>query len=361
MKMTMRPLALCLAALLLAGCARTPARAEGGPGARLDSLPDLPSPDLEESPGQWQDPGRSDAWDGGPTWDGGSDGWTDDPVWTDGLSEAQMTYGSAGLLAWPCVLYSIYLEQPDGPGWTREEIELSQQYLDVAVEWIGDQAARYGASPRLYHGGEDLVTVLDYAPGFVGGEDSDEGQQFYEDMDVLCGSLRTDELAETYGTENVGFLVFLPVSGCSFTMVHYLEDGGYYFNEYCCLYKENVFFDTGTFDCPAVYAHEILHLFGAPDLYEGSSDLFVTEALVDYVARTWPDAIMQDTYTDDGDLTYDTIPKSISPLTAYRLGLCDRFEGMDLFPEVCTDPPGTFRLEPTTDAALFEQDGAVAA
>lgn len=361
MKMMMRPLALCLAALLLAGCARTPARAEGGPGARLDGLPDLPSPDFEEDSGQWQDPGRSDAWDDGPTWDGGSDGWTDDPVWTDGLSEAQMTYGSAGLLAWPCVLYSIYLEQPDGPGWTREEIELSQQYLDVAVEWIGDQAARYGASPRLYHGGEDLVTVLDYVPGFVGGEDSDEGQQFYEDMDVLCGSLRTDELAETYGTENVGFLVFLPVSGCSFTMVHYLEDGGYYFNEYCCLYKENVFFDTGTFDGPAVYAHEILHLFGAPDLYEGSSDLFVTEALVDYVARTWPDAIMQDTYTDDGDLTYDTIPKSISPLTAYRLGLCDRFEGMDLFPEVCTDPPGTFRLEPTTDAALFEQDGAVAA
>lgn len=350
MKRTMRLLALCLAVLLTAGCARVPSDIQvGGPGARLDSLPEMPSPDTDG-------PGSPGLWEEGDTWSGeGQDGWT------GGLSRDQMRYGSAGLLAWPCVLYSVYLEQPGGPGWTEEEIARSQEYLDIAVAWIEEQAAAYGASPRLYHGGEDLVTVLGYDPGFVGGEDSDEGQQFYEDMDQMCGSLRTGQLAETYGTTNVGFLVFLPVAGCSFTMVHYLEDGGYYFNEYCCLYKENVFFDAGTFDGPAVYAHEILHLFGAPDLYDGSSDLFVSEELVDYVAATWPDAIMMDTYTAQGDLLYDSIPKSISPLTAYRLGLCDRFEGMELFPEACADPAGTFRLDPDTDVAAFAQDGTVAA
>ena len=140
------------------------------------------------------------------------------------------------------------------------------------------------------------------------------------------------------------------------------EDGGYYFNEYCCLYKDNVFFEPGTFDGPAVYAHEILHLFGAPDLYSGSNDLFVSEELVDYVADTWPEEIMYDTYAPDGSLEYGTIHKEIGPLTAYRLGLCDAFPGMDRFPLVTLDPPGTFRLDESTSTDRFdEQDGAVAA
>ena len=66
------------------------------------------------------------------------------------------------------------------------------------------------------------------AAPFAGGEAADEGQTFYADMDKLCARLDTAELAETYGTTNIGFLVFLPVAGCSFTMVHYLEDGSSY-------------------------------------------------------------------------------------------------------------------------------------
>lgn len=340
MKRHMRVPALLLAALVLTACTRGDISIARGPGSRLEQ-----TPDLSELPPETEEPQ--------PT--------APQAPWTDGLTPTQQKYGSAGLLAWPCVLYSIYLQQPDGPGWSEEEIARSQENLSVAVDWITEQAGEYNASPTLYYG-EDLLSVVDYDPGFVGGEDSDEGQPFYEDMDALCGSLRTAELAETYGTSNVGFLVFLPVSGCSFTMVHYLEDGGYYFNEYCCLYKDNVFFDPGAFDGPAVYAHEILHLFGAPDLYNGSNDLFVSEELVDYVAETWPDEIMHDTYASDGSLEYGSISKEISPLTAYRLGLCDSFEGMDRFPLVTMDPPGTFRLDESTSTDRFDaQDGAVAA
>ena len=253
--------------------------------------------------------------------------------WTFERTPEQQKYGSAGLLAWPCVLYSLYLDEPEGgAAWSEEDIARSQQNLALAVDWITEQAAGYGARARLYYGSDDLVAHLRYSAPFAGGEAADEGQTFYADMDKLCARLDTAELAETYGTTNIGFLVFLPVAGCSFTMVHYLEDGSSFYYEYSCLYKDNVFFPAGTFEMPAVYAHEILHLFGAPDLYEGSGDLYVTPELIDYVTANWPDAIMYDTYNAAITPEYDSIPKSLCPLTAFRLGLCAGFPGAEQFP-----------------------------
>ena len=82
-------------------------------------------------------------------------------------------------------------------------------------------------------------------------------------------------------------------------MAHYADDGDSFYYEYSCLYKTDAYTD-GEAESPATYAHEILHLFGAPDLYEGSSDPYVDEALVSYVADTYPGDIMLSTYEDDG-------------------------------------------------------------
>ena len=78
---------------------------------------------------------------------------------------------------------------------------------------------------------------------------------------------------------------------------------------------------------------------------------------IDYVTANWPDAIMYDTYNAAITPEYDSIPKSICPLTAFRLGLCAGFPGAEQFPEVTRDPPGTYRLDPETDAAPFAEIG----
>ena len=115
-------------------------------------------------------------------------------------------------------------------------------------------------------------------------------------------------------------------------MAHYADDGDSFYYEYSCLYKTDAYTD-GEAESPATYAHEILHLFGAPDLYEGSSDPYVDEALVSYVADTYPGDIMLSTYEDDGSSRFDAITKEISPLTAYCLGA-----GRHL-PRACAVPP----------------------
>ncbi len=50
-----------------------------------------------------------------------------------------------------------------------------------------------------------------------------------------------------------------------------------FYYEYSCLYKTDAYTD-GEPESPATFAHEILHLFGAPDFYEGSSDPYVDAA-----------------------------------------------------------------------------------
>ncbi len=318
MKQFVRGLCTVLAACLLAGCA--PAHVE-----YVTVIPKVDAP-----------------WDARQNPEGGQP--TARPAST--AQDLTNVYGSALLLGWPCVLYSIYLDTPEGDAWTEETLAQTRRNLTVAVDWITRQAEAYRAVPRLYYDqGEGDLTAFVSCPVELT-EDATSGNDFYDYVDTLTAAVDTDAIARAYGTSSIGYLIFVPAAGCSYSILHYLEDGEYYLNEFSCLYLYDVYEDPGTFEGPAVYAHEILHLFGASDLYEDSSDVYVTPELTGYVARQWPDAIMYYTYNDDNSISYDHIEKTICPLTAYRLGLCDTFPGIERFPGAAADPPGTYSAEP---------------
>ena len=261
------------------------------------------------------------------------------------LTNEDRTYGRVGLLTQPTILYSVYLNEENGAEWDAEGVARTQNYLSLADAWLCEQAARYGADDvTLYYGGE-LMTAETVDHRFNG---EDEGSDFHARLDDLCARLDTPELHRAYGTDRVGFLFFLPVSGSSYTMPHYVEDGPWYCSEYCLLYAYDCYSDAKDYEGPAVYAHEILHLFGAPDLYEGSADYYVTRELVDYVETTWPDAIMNYTYNEDGTVDYYCIRKQLCPVTAYRIGLCDSFAGLERFPALRELSAGVYSDGPDT-------------
>ena len=345
-KRVFRPAALAAGllalALLLAGCA---------PRAALVS----PSA-AGRSPLDWPQPAQ-----GGENW---YDQWLDRWYGASGLTAAQRTYGSAGLLAWPSVLVSVYLDEAGGAAWDEDAIAQSRETLAVAVDWIKAQCAAYNVSADItYDDGtpdSGLFVHTSYNGSFAGGTASDESDGFYAAVYDLCAELDTPELREKYGTSSIGFLIFLPVAGASFTMVHYLEDGSDYYHEFSCLYRADAYTGPDAFETPAVYAHEILHLYGAPDLYEGSSDYYVTPALTAYVEQTWPDEIMLDTYGPGGTLVYGGVDKQLGPLTAARLGLCTGFDGQESFPAVMETPAGAFS-NGELDGLALPGDNAVAA
>lgn len=330
--------------LTLAGCAANPARLTS-PSASGRSPLDWPQPESDSSAQSPQD------------W---LDSWFNQQFGLSGLTEAQRLYGSAGLVAWPSALVSIYLDGADGSAWDEQSIARSRETLDLAVDWIEQQCQAYGCTTTIHHddGSPDsgLFVHTSFSGSFAGGTQSQESDEFYSAVYDLCAQLDTPQLREQYGTSSIGFLVFLPVSGSSFTMVHYLEDGVQYYHEFSCLYRTDAYTGPDAFETPAVYAHEILHQFGAPDLYPESSDYFVTDALSQYVADTWPDEIMLDTYGPGGSLVYGGVEKQICPLTAARLGLCDTFPGAGDWPQVMELPAGMFSTGELAGVALPPRD-----
>lgn len=285
---------------------------------------------------------------------------------SSGLSRRQKLYGSAGLLTEPTVLVSVYInDAAGGRVWTENAKAETRQYLATAVQWLNEQAETYGQTLNLYYddGAANSSLCRSYTPHAAvrGGRDSDESDALLTELDAVSATLDTAALQQAYGTDRIAFLYFLPVSGASFTMVHYADDGDDYYYEYSCLYRYDVYAADGESESPATYAHELLHLFGAPDLYEGSSDDFVDDALIAYVEENYPDEIMNSTYNDDGTSSFTSVDKTISPLTAYCLGLADTCPELELFPKLADVTPGVFRHAdsgPSTDSGDGGTDAA---
>ena len=101
----------------------------------------------------------------------------------------------------------------------------------LAVDWITEQAAGYEAAVNLIcdrsADGSDSTLTRSYLvqSAMQGGENSEESSTFLDEMDTLCASLAADSRLAAYGARHIAFLFFLPISGTSFTMAHYADDG----------------------------------------------------------------------------------------------------------------------------------------
>ena len=152
------------------------------------------------------------------------------PQLDSGLSRRQMVYGSAGLLTEPTVLVSVYLnDAAGGRVWTEDAKAETRQYLATAVQWLNEQAETYGRTLQLYYDDGTVNSPLcrTYTPksAIRGGRSTEESDALLTELDAVSATLDTAALQKTYGTDRVAFLYFLPVSGASFTMVHYADDG----------------------------------------------------------------------------------------------------------------------------------------
>lgn len=232
--------------------------------------------------------------------------------------------GSAKYLDGDTVLVSIFLEDKDAL-WTSADRELVADNMDIAVEYLRDEGERYGKRVNLIYDLEehpDLEYHMEYKKPFPGtaqvNNDNDRKDELiYNIYDYLENEIPIQDIMEKYQVNSIGFLVFIDSEAEEALTYHYLaENEGWYYTEMCCINLR--WKSTGENVKAETYAHEILHLFGARDLY--CSNMYgISREFVDYVAKEYPNDIMLG-HARKGVSWKRSISADITDITAYSLG-----------------------------------------
>lgn len=243
--------------------------------------------------------------------------------------------GSVGLITQPTALYSVYLDFEEN-AWTQEDREFQAGQLSLALDWLREQGKEYGADLNLTTQQEDpaLACQASYN-GPIGDGESPLISEFDRWAQEVCR-----QLSEKSDQERVGVLFFLPATGQSYTVVYKPEYGNDYYYEYSVIFQYRPHTLENQWPGPAVLAHEILHLFGAVDLYPGQQSL--SQELAEQVTQRYPDEIMYTVYQEGKTVSLEEITQQLSPFTAYRVGLTRDLEDLSDLEGLTAEPPGVW-------------------
>ena len=243
---------------------------------------------------------------------------------TDGIDgiDGSFGIGSASVLRGKNILISLFLTTPDN-AFTEEEKEICLQRLKEAAIYIEETAFGYGVETQFIldwseENSQDLC--MEKTVDFSISDDSD----FMDALDEAFAQWTEEELSyerllQEYGADGIATCMFVNAPGRSYAIVYDGEDN---VRESLVMFVRN---DKGTEEEPAVYAHEILHVFGAHDLYRGEE---YSRAVTDYIAANYPNEIMR-SVAGEG-----RISEQISRITAYHLGWIDEIPETESFPEL---------------------------
>ena len=228
--------------------------------------------------------------------------------------------GSAKSLEGKNLIYSLFVDTPDAK-WTDRDKKKALQNLEIAKEYIETEAKSYRKKVDLvvdFEENEDLTGSARINFSLKDGEDYEEALDeeiaawFDEQIDY-------EALCKEYKAKGIAMIVFVNHKGSTYAICYDGIDNP----------KESLVMFAG--EVPAVYAHEILHLFGAHDLYE---DAEYTEEVCEYVKKAYPDEIMYTVTDKNGRLNDSEIQNELSPITAYHLGWVNYIEEIDVFPQL---------------------------
>ena len=244
------------------------------------------------------------------------------------------TNGSCYDITKKTVVLTILLDTTTG-SWNMDSEE-DRQYMNaelynlyIGTEWIKEQCARYGYNDSyFYYNWNDYPNLLIQAS--IAQDNKSFTDVRYDMVNMLYPiSARMDKsrILSDYDAQNICFLFLCkqPIDGKEQNVSMSAEN---YSNSLEFVAMTN--FLNGQYNCPANYAHEILHCFGLPDLYYESRK--ITQAYVDYGIQRQTNDIMRITWNQkSGKYIYDSIDNDFSELDAYYCFLTDKSDDVEKF------------------------------
>ena len=247
--------------------------------------------------------------------------------------------GSASYLNGSTVFVSLFVEDPRS-SWSDEDRALVMSKLDIATDYLISAGASYGKTVSLtydIYDHPDLAYTISYPKNIRDNDDSARDLLDYM-VDYIAETIPTADLLNEYQATSIGYLCFLNKDGVSYTFPYYDDDSDCYLYETCFLYLKC----DDEYEPPAVYAHEILHLFGARDLYETNETDGISKEFVQYIETNYPNEIMMTTYDENWNNVQDHVTNDLTDITAYFIGWLDTIPELSTYPSIETEYPACF-------------------
>ncbi len=211
-----------------------------------------------------------------------------------------MKAGTAKYFTEDCLFINIFLTDSESSFDEDEKLAVREEVRKAAV-YLEKKAADYGKQISITCDEDDLF--LDYSTDLVIHTDPIEGEFDFDDEYDLYGLMsrisllrKTEDIAAKYGAENVAYIINVNKFGRSYAIPRdffinntYLEGLG----EFCIVFTSwNDTEGNESESTATVYAHEVLHLFGAVDLYN------MEEENLTLAEEYFPDDIMLTMWDD---------------------------------------------------------------
>lgn len=245
--------------------------------------------------------------------------------------------GSAGILDGNIVVVSIYVNDKNTSWDFSDRRDISTRsdtldYLNLATEWISQQGRYWGKNPVFICDWEQCDGLY-YETTIKSDVTSNDGDSYEDVCKYIERKIDSDELMEMYNAESIVYMTFYNTSYRNETVsfTYPFDDEMEYPYEICYITVRS----EGEDEAPAAYAHEMLHTFGAPDLYTSESPEYnynIVNDFVNYCEKYYPNEIMLTTYdADTAETYYDRISNELTHLTAYFVGWTNECEEVEQF------------------------------
>lgn len=220
-----------------------------------------------------------------------------------------MNVGSSKTLQGTCLLINIFLSDGECSPFTAAEKKEQMDSLYTAIYCISKHAERYNTPLSFIYNTED--TNIDYAVDYIIPRYSPEDWSYRKLIAEIRLQYDIDALMKKYNADNLSFIVNINKSGHCFASQcdKKIENAEIAFIYNFHGYPDDVPWDEISYDDSSAYTHELLHLFGAIDLYN------LDDERLSLAKQYFPNDCM---LAGDIDLLDDCT--SISPLTAYLIG-----------------------------------------
>ncbi len=236
--------------------------------------------------------------------------------------------GSAGNIAGTTIIVSLFADDTESNWNNTEDVEKIfnvNNYLIIAGDYLESVVASYGKSANFitdFNTNADLKYSITFDKKITDQDYIDNGASDEVVWNYINENIDEDALKQKYNADNIVYMVFVDSteSNTAITCTRNWYEGMESDDEIVYLFN----IDSQCLNGPAVYAHEILHTFGAPDLYVEDSLYNITGDFLNYVNENMSNDLML-TCSDriTGDYLYDSINNEVGEVTAYFIGLVD--------------------------------------